>query len=112
VVNVLPPPSRKRRTSSGRAQAGDGHFAPRRRERADEIDDARVIGHRRADEADAPRVGGDELEHALGRHRPHPAVGGPAHDAVRAAARAAPLGLDEEHAAQLGVGRDDLRPRG
>ncbi len=41
----------------------------------------------------------------------HAAVGRPPHHAVGAAARAAALRLDEEHRAQLGVRREDLRAR-
>ena len=42
----------------------------------------------------------------------HAVVRGTAHHAIRAAAVAAALGLDQEHVAELGVWRDDLREGG
>ena len=90
------------------AQAGDSDFAAALDERAHQLDDARVVADGGADQADALGVRGDELKDAFGWNGAHAAVGGPAHHAVGAAARAAALRLDEEHRAQLGVGGQDL----
>ncbi len=70
-----------------------------------------MVGHRGADQSDAARLVGYELEHMLGRHRSHAAVRRSAHHAVRAAARASSFGFDQKHRAKLGVRRDDLRTR-
>ena len=53
----------------------------------------------------------DEAQHLLRRDGAHPTVGGAAHDAVVAAPAAAALGLDEKHALELGMRREDLRAR-
>jgi hypothetical protein len=81
-------------------------------ERVHDVHDARVIADGRADEPDTLGVLGDEREDLLHRREAHAAVGRAAHHAVRALARAAALGLDEEHVAEHGVRRADGRPRG
>ena len=70
-----------------------------------------MIGDGGADETHAARVLRQQIEDALRIYRPHPPVGGPAHDAVGASARATPLGLDQEHRAHLGMRGHDLRTR-
>ena len=96
------------RAEAVRAQRGDAHLASRLDQRADQLDHLGMVGDRGADEADPLGGGGNDFEDALGRDGAHAPVGRSPHHAVGAAARAAPLGLDQKHRPQLGVRGHDL----
>ena len=94
------------------AQAGDADLAARVDDCAQDLGHPRVVGDRGADQSDAARVVRDQRLDLGGRDQPHAAVRRPPHHAVRAAAVAAALRLDQEHVGELGVRRPDLRIRG
>ena len=89
-------------------QAGDPDLPPAVHDEAQDLGQARVVRHRRADEPDPARLGRDQRLHPVGLDQPHAAVRRSAHDAVGAPAMTAALGLDQEHVRQLGVRRQDL----
>jgi APA family basic amino acid/polyamine antiporter len=87
-------------------------FAPLVREPSDDLRDAWMVTHRGPHEPDATRIRGHELENPFHGREPHPPVGRAAHHAVRARARAAPLGLHEEHVGEDGVRGSNGSPSG
>ena len=95
-----------------RPQRGDADLAAAVDDAAHHLGDARVIGHRGADQADPTRVLRHAGEDDVRLDHPHPAVCRSPHDAVGAAARAAARRLGHEHGAELGVRRHDLRAGG
>ena len=89
------------------AQARDADAAAAVDQRGDQRLELRVIGDGGADQTDLTGVIGDEAERRRHREQPHASVGRDAHDTEAALARAAALGLDEEHVGELGVRGED-----
>ena len=110
------PPSTKRGdeivVQAIRPKRRQADLSPRVDEGVDHLGDLRVIGRGGADQAYLLRMVRDQRENAFLLDDTHAVVRGAAHHTVRAAAVTAAFGLDQEHVAELGVWRDDLRERG